>query len=71
MHFTVLDIDGDKIPEVVLELSIGNNPQDFEVLHYMNGAVYGYNIAYRGLMELKTDETFRYSNGASDTGWEN
>lgn len=68
-HFTVLDLDGDKIPEVVLELSVGNNsPMCFEVLHYMNGEVYGYNIVYRGLEELKTDGTFRYSNGASDYG---
>ena len=68
-HFTVLDMDGDKIPEVVLELSVGNNnPMCFEVLHYMNGKVYGYNIVYRGLEELKTDGTFGYSSGASDNG---
>ena len=57
-HFTVLDMDGDKIPEVVLELADGNdNPIYFEILHYMNGAVYGYNIVYRGLEQLKTDGT--------------
>lgn len=68
-HFTVLDMDGDKIPEVVLELSVGNNnPMCFEVLHYVKGEVYGYNIVYRGLQELKTDGTFGYSSGASDNG---
>lgn len=68
-HFTVLDMDGDKIPEIVLELSVGNNnPMCFEVLHYINGEVYGYNIVYRGLEELKKDGTFAYSNGASDIG---
>lgn len=68
-HFTVLDMDGDKIPEVVLELSVGNNnPMCFEVLHYMNGEVYGYNIVYRGLEDLKADGTFGYSSGASDNG---
>jgi hypothetical protein len=68
-HFTALDMDGDKIPEVVLELSIGNNnPIFFEVLHYMNGTVYGYNRVYRGLLQLKIDGTFNYSSGAADNG---
>ena len=67
-HFTVLDMDGDKVPEVVLELTVGNNPEFYEVLHYMNGVVYGYNIVYRGLQGLKTDGTFCYSSGAADNG---
>ena len=65
-NFTVLDMDGDKIPEVVIELSSGNNPMFFEILHYMNGAVYGYNIVYRGLERLKVDGTSWGSSGASD-----
>ncbi len=68
-HFTVLDMDGDKVPEVVLELSVGDNPQFYEVLHYMNGVVYGYLIVYRGLEELKADGTFCFSSGAADNGW--
>ena len=67
-HFTVLDMDGDKVPEVVLELSVGNEPQFYEVLHYMDDTVYGYLIVYRGLESLKADGTFNYSNGAADTG---
>ncbi len=65
-HFTVLDMDGDNIPEVVLELSVGDNPQFYEILHYMNGQVYGYLQVYRGLEQLKTDGTFWASGGASD-----
>lgn len=64
-RFTILDLDGDKIPEVVLELQIGG-AGFFEVLHYMNGTVYGYNIVYRGLEMLKADGTFWSSSGASD-----
>lgn len=67
-HFTVLDMDGDKVPEVVLELSVGNEPAFYEVLHYMNDTVYGYLIVYRGLEGLKADGTFRYSSGAADNG---
>ncbi|WP_315120810.1 hypothetical protein [uncultured Clostridium sp.] len=68
-HFTVLDMDGDKVPEVVLELSVGNEPQFYEVLHYMNDTVYGYLIGYRGLEGLKEDGTFHYSSGAADNGF--
>jgi len=68
-HFTVVDMDGDKIPEVVLELSPGNYPEFYEVLHYMNGKVYGYIRVLRGLERLKMDGTFGYSNGASDNGY--
>ncbi len=68
-HFTVLDMDGDKAPEVVLELSVGNEPQFYEILHYMNEAVYGYFIVYRGLEGLKADGTFGFSSGAADSGW--
>lgn len=70
-HFTVLDMDGDNVPEVVLELSVGGEPQFYEVLHYTNGKVNGYLIVYRGLEELKADGTFRFSNGAADYGWGN
>lgn len=69
VRFTVLDMDGDSVPEVVVELTVDNNPEFYEVLHYMDGAVYGYNIVYRGLEELKTDGTFYYSNGAADYGY--
>lgn len=68
-HFTVLDMDDDKVPEVVLELTVDNNPEFYEVFHYINGTVYGYNIVYRGLEGLKTDGTFLYSNGAADNGY--
>ncbi|WP_353095616.1 hypothetical protein [Tissierella praeacuta] len=68
-HFTVLDMDGDDVPEVILELAVDNNPEFYEVLHYMDDTVYGYNIVYRGLEGLKTDGTFQYSNGAADNGY--
>jgi|AGTN01.2.fsa_nt_gi Antirepressor regulating drug resistance, predicted signal transduction N-terminal membrane component len=67
-HFTVLDLDGDQAPEVVLELSVGGNPQFYEVLHDMNDTIYGYLIVYRGLTELKADGTFLFSSGAADNG---
>lgn len=68
-HFTVLDMDGDKVPEVVLELSVNDEPEFYEVLHDIDGTVYGYIIVYRGLEELKADGTFLFSGGAADNGW--
>ena len=70
-RFTMIDLDGDQAPEVVLELTVANNPEFYEVLHDVNGTIYGYNIVYRGLEMLKTDGTFLYSNGAADNGYEN
>lgn len=68
-RFKVMDMDGDKVPEVILELSVGDEPEFYEVLHYMKDAVYGYLIVYRGLEELKEDGTFRFSSGVADNGW--
>lgn len=68
-HFTVLDMDGDKVPEVVLELSVGGGPEFYEELHYMDDKIYGYLIVYRGLEALKSDGTFSFSNGVADYGW--
>ena len=68
-HFTVLDMDGDEIPEVVLELTVGNYVEFYEVLHYMNGKVNGYIQVLRGFENLKTDGTVRYSNSAFNNGY--
>ena len=68
-RFTVIDMDGDTVPEVILELTVQNNPEFYEILRYVDGSVYGYNIVYRGLEGLKTDGTFYYSNGAADNGY--
>lgn len=68
-RFTVLDMDGDGVPEVVIELSVGTEPQFYEVLHDTDGTVHGYLIVYRGLEALKADGTFSFSSGAADNGW--
>jgi hypothetical protein len=62
-HFAVLDMDGDKIPEVVLGLTVDENPNFVEVLHYMNGEVYGYFFGNDQLSDLKTDGTYRWLSG--------
>ncbi|MFA9466065.1 MAG: hypothetical protein ACERKN_17435 [Velocimicrobium sp.] len=69
-HFTVIDMDGDQISEVILELSLGDYPDQYEILHYSNGKVYGYNYVYRGFEMPKEDGTYSYANSASDVGTE-
>ncbi len=63
-RFTVVDLDSDEIPEVVLYIEdIG-----YIVLHYVKDEVFGYNIVYRALLQLKMDGTFGFSSGAADNG---
>lgn len=63
-HFAILDMDGDKVPEVVVEVSL-YSPVYFEILHFMNGTVYGYNIPHLGFEMLKSDGTFWSLEGTS------
>jgi len=63
--FSILDMDGDKIPEIVIEIDSSCNGF-YEVLHYYNGKVYGYYFVYRAMESLKADGTYAGSSGAAD-----
>ncbi|SHI22660.1 hypothetical protein SAMN02745823_03620 [Sporobacter termitidis DSM 10068] len=65
-RFAILDMDGDKVPEVVIELQAG---EFFEVLHYDKDSVKGYLYGIRQLGQLKADGTFSWSNSASNWGY--
>ena len=66
VRFTVLDMDGDGVTEVVVELA---EWEAFVVLTWGGGSdVHGGEIVYRGLMNLKDDGTFTFSSGAMDNG---
>lgn len=66
-QFAVIDLDGDDILELVLELTTGYDGS-IEVLHYEDGVVYGFAFPYRGFLNLRRDGTFTFSNGAADNG---
>ena len=69
--FTLADLDGDGNREAVLQLGLpgGYDTYGYLVLRtWFNGSVAGYMQTYRGLMRLKSDGTFSYSNGAFDHG---
>ncbi|MDP4090735.1 MAG: hypothetical protein Q8930_15905 [Bacillota bacterium] len=59
-QFTMVNIDGDTIPEVVVKLSEGDLPIYYEIFHYMNDTVYGYLMSIAGTINLKADGTFCY-----------
>jgi Uncharacterized protein conserved in bacteria len=68
-RFTLLDMDSDEIPEVVLELKVDNHVEFYEVLHYINNEVNGNIQVQRGFKNLKTDGTMSYSNSAFNNGY--
>ena len=61
-EFSIVDMDGDGVPEVVLQLSAGG---ERIVLHYENGTIHAHGFPFRGLNALKYDGTFISSGGAA------
>lgn len=65
--FTILDMDGDKKPEMVINVALGKGEVSYyEVLHCYNNQIYGYYFVYRGMETLKAEGTFLSSGGACD-----
>ena len=64
-EFSVVDMDGDGVPEVVVEL-FPAYVMHF-VFHYEDGTVYGALFSHRGLGGLKKDGSFTGSGGAAHT----
>ncbi|MDL2281264.1 hypothetical protein LJC10_05340 [Selenomonadales bacterium OttesenSCG-928-I06] len=65
-QFTVVDLDGDGLPEVVLCQPVGSK----FILHYEDGVVYGNLLGMRGEMSvLKKDGTYASSYGSGIYGY--
>lgn len=65
VRFTVLDMDGDGVGDMVLELA---EPEEFVILFWQDGQVLALEMPYRGLLSLKDDGSHEYSSGAADGG---
>lgn len=63
LYFTTIDLDSDGMQEVILMLD-SYARYGYEILHYQNGAVYGYYMIPRGFEELKLDGTYEGSSSA-------
>lgn len=65
VRFTLMDLDQDGVNEAIIELA---EWEVFVVLTYADEKVYGGECVYRGMLDLKDDGTFTFSNGAMDNG---
>lgn len=63
-HFAIVDMDGDTVPEVVLEL---DNYMGFVILRYKDGEIYGNEVGYRSMSELKEDGSAMGSGSAFES----
>ena len=63
-QFTVLDMDGDAVPEVVLAI---DDYYGFVILRYREGKVFGYIVGYRAMHNLKKDGSFWQSGSAFES----
>lgn len=69
-QFAVVDLDADSMAEVVVALSVnGDAYVGYEVLDEREGKVYGYDLVYRAMEDLKADGTFSYASSAFDVGF--
>ena len=68
-EFTVIDLDGDGVREVVVHTAdVGNDLTGYLVLRQREGQIYGYPYDWRTFWNLKTDGSFDYSleNGSEE-----
>jgi hypothetical protein len=56
LRFAIVDLDGDGIPEIVLEHPHGI----IRILRYENGTVYGFTFSNRAMNNIKKDGTFEW-----------
>lgn len=65
VRFTVLDMNGDGVSDMVLELP---QPEELVILFWSEGKVLALEAPYRGLLSLKDDGSHTFSSGATDGG---
>ena len=67
VEFALVDMDGNGIPELVLNLDLKIDGSTC-VLRYYENVVYGYEFGFRAMNSLKRNGSFRCSNSAFDSG---
>jgi len=68
---STIDLDGDEIREVLLQIETPGTVYGTKILRYNagDGQIYAYDLWYRAFMDVKTDGTFAYSGGVADNGF--
>ena len=64
-NFTIVEMDGDGMPEVIVEWEANGLRV---VLHYNDGIVYGHIFPYKSMTIIKKDGTFDWMQGAANGG---
>lgn len=68
--YSILDLDCDEIPEVILSLDYDLNEEYATgILHYSKNTVYYYQFPYRAFNNIKTDGTYHWSGGVTNNGF--
>lgn len=66
--FSIVDLDNDGTPELILSMQIGSNSGFYIVLRCEDSVVYSFHFPSRGLDGIRKDGTFWTSGGANDSG---
>lgn len=66
--FSIIDIDGDRRSEVLVQESIGSTDIGTWIFRIEDETIMRYHVSSRGMRSLKTDGTFRYSGGIYNYG---
>lgn len=67
VRFAVVDMDGDTMPEIVLEIE---NSSSYIILHYREGQIYGNFVNDKAMCFLKENGAFQTMGGVLDVGIE-
>ena len=63
-RFAIVDLDGEGIPEIVIE----HDPGVLRVLRFEHGTVYGFSFDFRAMNGIKKDGSFEWTNSAFNSG---
>ncbi len=68
-HFSFLDMNNDKVPEIVIEGALGQSAGFVLVLREFNGKIIGHEFSDRQMNDIKIDGTYLASGGAGHYGY--
>lgn len=68
-HFSFIDMNNDKVPEIVIEGAIGQSAGFVLVLREYNGMMIGHEFSHRQMNDIKKDGTYLASGGAAYNGY--
>lgn len=69
LHFAVIDMDSDGVPEVVVEMFHNSESGNGVVLHYEDGTVYGYSYGVGELEDVKKDGSYSWIDAENYIGY--